>query len=311
MVADPAVCHGGAAGIPVLHLPTSAPDCCIRNRLMRFELHCHSTCSDGTEAPERVAARAAERKVDVFALTDHDTCAGTAAALVPGAHAIRAVEISCDEPGTGRTIHVLAYDRGGMGWTELETKLTEIRTARRNRMRVMAARLLQRGIRVDVEPMITDAERTGRTLGRPDLARLLLRAGVVTSVKEAFTRFLHDGGPIDVPHKALTLPDALALGRSAFAAMSLAHPHLYDELGAKLLRQHCADGLEGVEAYYGSYNAAERQRWIDIADDLGLVCTGGSDWHGPDDATTQLGIDFPEDRSEALSHWLAGGTAEW
>src|SRR5262245_6029600 len=86
-------------------------------RAMRFELHCHSPCSDGTEPPEQVAARAAQREVAVFALTDHDTCAGSAVD-VAGARVLRAVEISCDEPETGRTIHVLAYDRGGAGWTD-------------------------------------------------------------------------------------------------------------------------------------------------------------------------------------------------
>jgi predicted metal-dependent phosphoesterase TrpH len=276
---------------------------------MRFELHCHSTCSDGTEAPERVAARAAERNVDVFALTDHDTCAGAATARAGDAHTLRAVEISCDEKG--RTIHLLAYDRGGMGWADLEAKLADIRTARRNRMRMMGARLAQRGIRVDVEPLIADAERSGRALGRPDLARLMIKAGVVSSLKEAFTRHLYDGGPVDVPHQGLSLTDALALGRSAFAAMSLAHPHLYDELGAILLRRHSADGLEGVEAYYGVYNAGERQRWTTIADELGLVCTGGSDWHGPDDATIPVGVDIPGDRGKALADWLGVAATEW
>ena len=279
---------------------------------MRFELHCHSNCSDGTEAPERVAARATERNVDVFALTDHDTCAGTQAARLPHGHSLRAVEISCDEPKTGRTIHVLAYDRGGVGWGELETKLADLRTARRNRMRMMAARLAQRGIRVDVEPMIKDAESSGRTLGRPDLARLMLKAGAVTSMKEAFTRHLYDGGPVDVPHNALALPDALALGRSAYAAMSLAHPHLYDDLGVELLKRHCGDGLEGVEAYYGAYHQGERKRWTELADELGLVCTGGSDWHGPEDPNAQIGIDFPDDRAKALTEWLGIGTnADW
>ena len=118
---------------------------------MRFELHCHSVCSDGTEEPQRVAARAVERSVDVFALTDHDTCAGTPAATVSHGVALRGVEISCEDASTGRTIHLLAYDRGGMGWTDLETRLGDLRTARRNRMRVMGAKLAQRGITVDVE----------------------------------------------------------------------------------------------------------------------------------------------------------------
>ena len=204
---------------------------------MRFELHCHSTCSDGTESPEQVASRAAARDVAVFALTDHDTCAGSHVA-VTGARTLRAVEISCDEPETGRTVHLLAYDRGGAGWTDLEQRLGDLRAARRNRMRMMGARLAQRGIRVDVEPLITDAEQSGRTLGRPDLARLMVAAGAVTSVKEAFTRHLYDGGPVDVPHHSLQLPDAIALGRAAGAAMSLAHPHLYDQLGVALLRKH-------------------------------------------------------------------------
>jgi 3',5'-nucleoside bisphosphate phosphatase len=281
---------------------------------MRFELHCHSNRSDGTEAPARVAERAAERNVDVFALTDHDTCAGTPEARLPTGNGVslRAVEITCDDPASGRTIHLLAYDRGGMGWVDLETKLGELRLARKNRMRVMGARLVQRGIRVDVEPLIAEAERAGRTLGRPDLARLMLKAGVVTSVKDAFNRHLYDGGPVDVPHKGLSLRDALAVGRGAYAAMSLAHPHLYDELGPRLLKQHAGEGLEGIEAYYGVYDRAERQRWIDVADELDLVCTGGSDWHGPEEATVQPGVDFPDDRAKQLSDWLGiGASSEW
>ena len=269
---------------------------------MRFELHCHSTCSDGTDAPERVLARARERGVDVFALTDHDTCAGHLAGTV------RAVEISCDEPVTRRTIHVLAYDRGGnAAWTALETRLADLRVARRNRMRVMAARLAQRGIRIDVEPMIADAEASGRALGRPDLARAMIALGAASSKKDAFARHLYDNGPVDVPHHALNLVDALALGRAAGAAMSLAHPHLYDELGVQLLRRHRADGLGGVEAFYAAYDPRERARWLDLADELGLVCTAGSDWHGEGDGG-ELGVDVPADRGQRLYDWLGSSS---
>jgi predicted metal-dependent phosphoesterase TrpH len=270
---------------------------------MRFELHCHSTCSDGTESPEQVAARAAARGVAVFALTDHDTCAGSTVA-VAGARVLRAVEISCDEPATGRTIHVLAYDRGGTGWAELEHRLADLRVARRNRMRMMGARLAQRGIHVDVEPLIAQAEQSGQSLGRPDLARLMVAAGAVKTLKEAFTRHLYDNGPVDVPHHALSLPDALALGRAANAAMALAHPHLYEQLGVALLRQHQADGLAGVEALYAVYDPYERARWTELADELGLVCTAGSDWHGPDDGTVQVGVDVDGDRGKRLEAWL-------
>jgi len=274
---------------------------------MRFELHCHSTCSDGTETADTVADRATARAVEIFALTDHDTCAGTDTTKTRQTatlRTLRAVEISCDEPITGRTLHVLAYDRGHSGWADLELKLADLRLARRNRMRVMAAKLAQRGIRIDVEPLIADAEASGRTLGRPDLARLMVKHGSVTSVKEAFSRHLYDGGPVDVPHHALRLADALALGRAANAAMSLAHPHLYDHLGVRLLRDFAKEGLAGVEAYYAAYAPAERQRWLDLAAELGLVATAGSDWHGPDDAVAPIGVDIPDDAGKRLRDWL-------
>ena len=261
---------------------------------MRCELHCHSTCSDGLEAPAVVGERARARGIELFALTDHDTCAGSDAA-----GGIRAVEISCDDGG--RSVHLLAFSRGA-GFAALEARLAAVREARRNRMRVMGAKLVQRGIRIDVEPLIEAAERAGRTIGRPDLARAMIEHGVATSMKDAFNRFLYDGGPIDVPHRALTLADAVALGLEANAALSLAHPHLSDPA---MLRAH--RGITGVEAYYGAYDPKERTRWIEIADELGLVCTGGSDWHGPEDgdaAGFEPGVELPDDRAEQLVRWL-------
>ena len=265
---------------------------------MRFELHCHSTCSDGTEPAARVATRAAERGVDVFALTDHDTCEATGLP-VAGARSIRGVEVTCEE--NGRTIHLLVYDRGH-GLAPVEARLGATRAARVNRLRVMAARLAQRGVTIDVEPLLAVA--ATRSVGRPDLARAMVAAGVVTSMKEAFSRHLYDGGPVDVKHQALPLVDALALGRECDAAMALAHPHLYDERSAPMARTYRAAGLTGIEACYGVYDARERKRWIEVADANGLVCTGGSDWHGPDEAQAQPGVDFDEPRSAALATWL-------
>ena len=141
---------------------------------MRCELHCHSTCSDGTEAVGAVVVRAAARGVAIFALIDHDTCDGTSVTLdafssFGGTRVLRGVEISCDDQG--RTVHVLAYDRGGP-WQRLEDRLAAVREARRNRLRVMAAKLAQRGIAIDVEPLLAEADR--RSIGRPDLARAMV-----------------------------------------------------------------------------------------------------------------------------------------
>lgn len=266
---------------------------------MRFELHCHSTCSDGSEPPARVAARAADRGVAVFALTDHDTCAGTGVP-VANARSIRAVELSCSDD-LQRTVHVLAYDRGG-AWDHLTARLEGIREARTNRLRVMATKLEMRGIRLDIGGLLDEAR--SRSVGRPDLARLMVASGHATSLKDAFSRHLFDGGPVDVPHKALSLADAVTLGREAGAALALAHPHLYDERAGAMLRTYKAHGLDGIEAFHGAYDGRERSRWLAVADALGVVCTGGSDWHGPEEAQAEIGVDLPDDRSDALLRWL-------
>ncbi|MFT3697500.1 MAG: hypothetical protein QM831_30435 [Kofleriaceae bacterium] len=251
---------------------------------MRFELHCHTTESDGTDTPAGVVARGAARDLALFAITDHDTC-------TPGG-GIRGVEISCDHPN-GRTIHVLAYDRGGE-WSVIENRLGALREARRNRLRVMQVKLEVRGIKIDIEPLLA----SGRAVGRPDLARLMIAGGYVTSMKEAFTRHLYDGGPVDVPHHALPLADAIQLGRDAGAAMVLAHPHLYDHMGVEMIKQYKL----GVEAFYGAYDARERARWIELADSISVVCTGGSDSHSADE---QLGVEIPDDRGERILEWMS------
>lgn len=267
---------------------------------MRFELHCHSTCSDGTEPAAAVAARAAARNVEIFALTDHDTCEATGIA-VANARSIRAVEMSCDDDG--RTIHVLAFARPSGDFTALEARLAEVRTARTNRLRVMVAKLATRGIRIDIAPLLALAA-AGKSVGRPDLARAMVEIGAASSMRDAFSRHLYDDGPVAVPNRSLPITEALAVGRAANAAMALAHPHLYDHRSVSLVKRYANAGLTGIEAFYGIYDARERARWIALADELSLTCTGGSDWHGPEDAMVEPGVDLDDRRSDALLRWL-------
>jgi 3',5'-nucleoside bisphosphate phosphatase len=261
------------------------------------ELHCHSTASDGEEAPQAIAARAQARGVQLFALTDHDSCLGSAAAVVAGARVLRGVELSCDDEG--RTVHILTYDGGG-DWSQLLSRLEEVRQARRRRFRVMVTKLGQRGVRIDGEALLSAAGE--RTVGRPDLAKAMVASGAASSFKDAFRRHLYDNGPVDVAQRELSLVEALALGRAVGARMSLAHPHLYGDHGSELLRRHRDDGLGGVEAFYGSYDHQERNHWIEVARHLGLVCTGGSDFHKPGD--TAPGVELAPKYAEPLLAWL-------
>jgi 3',5'-nucleoside bisphosphate phosphatase len=266
---------------------------------VRVDLHCHSTCSDGADRPDEVGRAAAARGVELFALTDHDTCAGhdQVAAAVPDA--LHGVEISCDDGG--RTVHVLAFG-AGPAWATLEAALDDRIEARRRRLRVIGAQLTQRGVRIDVEAILARAGT--RAVGRPDLARAMIEQGLVSSMKEAFSRYLYDGGPGDAPGHRLPIAEALALGRAAGARMALAHPHQVGDRVEALLRRHRGDGLGGLEAFYGPYDAAGRARWAAVADQLGLVATAGSDRHAAGDH--ELGVDVPDDRAARLVDWLRG-----
>ena len=265
---------------------------------MLIELHCHSTCSDGAAPAADVGRRARELAPAVFALTDHDTTGGHADAVAACPGAIRAVELTCYDGG--RSVHVLCYDvAGDARWAEFEVVLVAQAVARRERLRTIAARLWQRGVVVDVEPLLARAD--GRSVGRPDIAQALVDQGVVATKDEAFSRWLHDGGPGDVPLARVTIADGLALVRAVGGKASLAHPHQHRDRAHRMIRQHQADGL-GVEAFYRAYDPHERARWLRLADEAKVMATGGSDWHGGGEG--QLGVEIPDDRGARLLEWL-------
>jgi hypothetical protein len=273
---------------------------------MRLDLHCHSTHSDGSLPAAEVAARAGALGARLFCLTDHDTLDGYAAtrAALPDATVLRGVELSVQH--ARRTVHLLVYGvQEGAGQEALARRLADVQHDRRERLRAIVDRLAALGIHLDAEQILGGAH--GRTPGRPDVARAMVEAGAVRSAREAFDRYLHDNGPADVAFARVSLAEGLELGRAAGARMSLAHPHILRSpaLVAEILRRHKPDGLEGVEACYGRYAHAEREQWLRLAEELGLVVTGGSDFHGaamPE--VTQPVIDLPEPHAARLREWL-------
>ena len=275
---------------------------------MRLELHCHSTCSDGSLPPAEVARAAAERGVELFCLTDHDTDQGFAAtreAIGDRCEVLRGLELSCREHD--RTVHLLMYGlTEGPGLDALHEKLEGIDADRRVRLRQICERLAKLGIDVDADAVLSRSH--GRTPGRPDVARALVEIGAVQSPREAFDRYLKDGGPADVPIPRLSVADGVALGVAAGAKVSLAHPHTLGHFAiVRELFVQCRDlGLTGIEAYYGKYAVAQSRPWLQLADALDLVPTGGSDFHGdmsPDVKSPT--IDLPDDVGQRIRDWLA------
>jgi predicted metal-dependent phosphoesterase TrpH len=169
----------------------------------------------------------------------------------------------------------------GPGLDRLGTEVADLQRRRRERVVEICARF--RRWNIQLEPEAVFAEAREGVPGRPHVAAALMKAGVVRTVREAFDRFLRDGGPADVPGPRLPVVRGVELGRQAGARVSLAHPHSAGtpDNARPLLERAREAGLGGIEAFYGPYTRQEQAPWIQLADALGLVATTGSDYHGP------------------------------
>jgi 3',5'-nucleoside bisphosphate phosphatase len=248
---------------------------------VRADLHVHSSASDGTDPPAEVMRRAALAGLDAVALTDHDTVAGHAEAcralpgtltLVPG------MELSCRLQG--RSLHLLAYlfDPGA---AELAAELVRIRDDRVLRARAMVRRLAELGAAVSWDQVAAIAG--GAVVGRPHIARAMVASGVIAEPGEAFTAdWIGQGGRAYVGRYALDPVRAIGLVRGAGGVTVLAHPRAGRQyyLGDEQIARLAAAGLAGVEVFHPDQPDTERAGLLALADDLGLLATGGSDDHG-------------------------------
>lgn len=275
---------------------------------LRLDLHCHSRHSDGTETVAEVARRVRAARLELFCLTDHDTMAGHAelAETLPGVNVLRGLELSTQ--AHRRTVHLLVLGvQPGPGSDRLESKLADLRERRRQRIFDICDRLTRWNIKLD--PAAIVAEAGHGTAGRPHVAQALVKAGVCSSVREAFDRFLSDRGPATLPSPRLSVEEGIELAVSSGARVSLAHPHL---LGPPdFVKACCAGwkplGLGGLEAHYGLYTDHQRADWTRVADELELVVTAGSDFHGvsvvPD--VPNPGVELNAPRARAVRDWLS------
>ncbi len=242
------------------------------------DLHFHSTASDGVESPESLAALAAAAGLAVAVLTDHDAVHGVpafvAAARGTGLVAAGGAELSVDE--AGQDVHLLGLfvDPDEPRLTE---RLAELREVRERRAERMVERLAALGIVLDLDRL--RAEVGDAAFGRPHVARALVAAGAVASVEEAFERYLGDGAPAFVPKAKWSLGEAIASVRAAGGLAVLAHPVWYADVPG-LLRKGLGLGLDGVEVFHPD-NEGRVEELLAEADALGLLVSGGSDFHSP------------------------------
>lgn len=243
-----------------------------------IDLHAHTTSSDGTATVPDLLQLAVDTGLSTVAITDHDTVAGCLLAEPPdGLDVIFGVELSAEHVGT---CHLLGYlvDPRHRCWGETGARLRQWRDERNVQI---IEKLQALGLPIDlasVQELAGDA-----VIGRPHMARVLLERGAVESVKDAFDRYLANGGPAYVPRRRLSPRDSIALIHEAGGAAVLAHPYqlrLDDAALAATVASLVAAGLDGLEVYYSQHTPEMVAAYGDLADAHGLLRTCGSDYHG-------------------------------
>lgn len=282
-----------------------------------IDLHTHSTVSDGSESPTRIPELAAAAGCRAVALTDHDSLAGLAEAGASaerlGIELVAGCEVSCTKPSgpggakaSGST-HVLCYFvEEGDG--PLQDELRALRADRRARNQALVERLAELGVPVAWDEVVAEAG-AEEGVGRPHFARVLVRHGQADDVSDAFDRWLADDRPAYVP-KARLGPDEVArLARASGGVAVLAHPLSLGLAPPDLeavVRELAEEGLVGLEAVYGNYLPDERRMLTSMAGRVGLVATGGSDFHGTFKPDLSVGtgrgdLDVPDSALDALA----------
>ena len=271
---------------------------------MAIDLHIHSTFSDGTLTPTQIVEVALAKKLRAIALADHDTISGIAPAQEAAAHSemcvLPAVEISTTR--SGGDVHILGYFIDTEDAKLLE-KLRVIRVARLERARKIADRLAELGVVIDFEQLLVEAGPD--SIGRPHLATRLTREGYTRSPQEAFARYLARGRPAYVERYRLTPTEAIEVVCQAGGLPVLAHPGLHN--AEQWIEELVPLGLQGLEAYHVNHSAAQTRHYVWVAQQRGLLVTGGSDSHGPGGPVpVEIGaIHVPDECAEQLLAWAS------
>ncbi len=277
--------------------------------MQAVDLHVHSTKSDGTLTPAQLVALAQEKGLAAFALTDHDTTDGIAEAMEAARdtqiEVIPGIELSTEYEG--RDIHVvgLFLDHQMPGFQE---RIHAFADARENRNKKMCQRLCDAGIPVPYDQL--RAECGDAVITRAHYAQFMLRHGIISSLQEAFSKYIGDDCPYFVPREKITPHMAVQFILSVHGLPILAHPFQYklsDQDLEKLVASLAEEGLAGIEAWYCSHSPQQSAQIARLAEKYGLLESGGSDFHGANKPKLEMGNGYgnlfvPEKLLTAMKH---------
>ena len=265
---------------------------------MGADLHLHSTYSDGSFSPEELVKMAQEKNISTIAIADHDTVEGTAEAIKAGweydIEVIPALEFSTY---WGKAeIHILGYEID-YEQKDLLEKINEIFEARKDRAQKMISLLQKQGVEISFKQVKDLAG--DKYIGRPHIARSLIKKGYINEIGEAFSeQYIGNGGQAYVPKYKLEPAEAIQLIKKAGGIPVLAHP-VFINHGQPLRRKEILElvdvGLEGVEVFHSKHTKSDSQYYKKLAEEFDLLITGGTDFHGENNPGVKIGDIILED----------------
>jgi predicted metal-dependent phosphoesterase TrpH len=276
-----------------------------------IDLHLHTTASDGRLTPRQLVEHAAANALQVMAVTDHDTTAAIpeaqAAAREHGIEAISGIEVTAID--AGRDVHVLGYfvDPAHGGLAAFLQRQRDIRIAR---VEAIGRRLASLGVPVDLDGLLASARlQAARSIGRPQVARAMVEAGHAADTREAFERWLAQDRPGFVPRLGAGSEQVIAVIHDAGGLASIAHPG--KSISDSRIASLCDHGLDALEAFHPDHDAMRVEHYVALAATLGLLMTGGSDFHGdPEHGLPPGSVTLPAaewQRLSAARHRHGGG----
>lgn len=275
--------------------------------LPRYDLHCHSTASDGSLSPEKLLQRAEQKGIEVLALTDHDTVLGAVRLIKSGGQNVRIIsgaELTC--VWNGRMIHII-----GLGF-DLESEVISSYLKGIAELRIQRSRkIAQRMIKLGLPDLYATAEQLsgGGSIGRPHFAKAMVNMGVVDSEQQAFKKYLGAGKKGDIKMEWPDISQTIDVIKKSGGFSIIAHPTKYNMTFTKL-RSVIADfvkcGGDGIEISYPGVTPDHHLHLLRIAEQNNLLVSAGSDFHSPGQGWTDIGKYPPlkSNNNHVLNHLL-------
>ncbi len=275
----------------------------------RADLHCHTTCSDGSMSPMEILQLAKQVGLSALSITDHDTINAYhnifPSAKELGIELLTGVELSTSLHNI--SVHILGY--GFQADSEIMQDFCKKHIQRRNsRNQTILELLTKHGMPLTLQDIMPYATTADNTIGRPHIATAMLNKGYVASFQEAFKKFLGEDCPCYSPGVSFSVEETIDVIHQAQGIAVIAHPHLIKNQTA--LNTLLTMNFDGIECYYGKFYTEQHQRWLKIAKNKGWLVTGGSDFHGTIKPNINLGCSWIDsDAFQAIKQRLITGTA--